>query len=83
MDCPIEVVGDGVVMETIKPAEDGSGVIVRLFENKGKDVTASVKTAFKCDAYGCDMLENTQDKVDLGALTFRPWEIKTVLLKTH
>ena len=50
MDCPIEVVGDGVVMETIKPAEDGS---------------------------------NAQDKVDLVALTFRPWEIKTVLLKTH
>ena len=83
MDCPIEVVGDGVVMETIKPAEDGSGVILRLFENKGKDVTASVKTAFKCVAYGCDMLENAHDKVDLGALTFRPWEIKTVLLKTH
>ena len=83
MVCPIEVSGDGVVMETIKPAEDGSGVVIRLFENKGKDVTASVKTAFECEAYGCDMLENAAEKVDPGKLTFRPWEIKTILFKTR
>jgi alpha-mannosidase len=76
-----------VIIDTVKPAEDGSGdVIIRLYE--------SMRTATRCtlwtglpvkSARATDMLENDQGplkfqdgKVDLE---FRPFEIKTVRLK--
>lgn len=80
IDCPISVVGDGVIMETVKPSEDASGTIVRLFESKGRDCTASLVTDFACKASECDMLENVLGDCDASELHFRPWEIKTILL---
>jgi alpha-mannosidase len=76
-----------VVIDTVKPAEDGSGdVIVRLYE--------SMRTATRCtlwtglpvkSARATDMLENDQGPLKFQdgkvELEFRPFEIKTVRLK--
>jgi len=36
--------GDGVELETLKPAEDGEGYIVRLLETAGRDATARLSS---------------------------------------
>ena len=70
--------GDGVIVETVKVAEDEGGIVVRLYEYKGKETGASVSVNGTKAAYECDMLENRKDKVDSGKLTFKPFEIKTL-----
>lgn len=81
-----QVADPNVILETVKPAEDGSGdVVLRLYE--------SVRTATRCElrtslpvkrAVETDMLENRVRALALrnGALEldFRPFEIKTIRL---
>jgi alpha-mannosidase len=76
-----------VIIETVKPAEDGSGdLVIRLYE--------SAHNATQCDfifgvpfkrAFETDMLEGKggEIKVRNGSmgLSFRPFEIKTLRLK--
>jgi alpha-mannosidase len=74
--------GSNIILETVKAAEDADGVIIRLFETCGKPArvkfVASVKYA---KAYECDMLENILSEINLDKLEFKPYEIKTILLK--
>ena len=60
-----------IVIETIKPAEDGNGIVVRLYEDSG----------IKRTAYEADMKENPIRETDLSALEFKPFEIKTIVIK--
>ena len=75
-----------VYIDTVKPAEDGSGdLILRLYEAKRGDTacTLSVNLPVK-DAWLCDMLENKREALPLtdgrAALHFHPFEVKTVRL---
>jgi len=77
---------DNVVIETVKPAEDGSGdVVVRLYESGRTSTSCEIRTElpFK-KLVETDMLENrTGDlKASNGMfrLDFRPFEIRTVRL---
>lgn len=70
-----------IVVETVKPAENGEGVVVRLYEDTGAHRTASLTTTLTGSAYETDMLENIIGEVDLAALEFKPFEIKTILIK--
>lgn len=77
---------ENIVIETIKPAEDGSGdLVIRLYE--------AVRTATTCrltvtlsfaEVWETDMLENRQRPLSHSGneieLTFRPFEIKTLRL---
>ena len=78
MTSSVNCEGDGVIVETVKVAEDEGGIVVRLYEYKGKETDASVSVKGTKAAYECDMLENRKDKVDSGKLTFKPFEIKTL-----
>jgi alpha-mannosidase len=75
-----------IVVEAVKPAEDGSGdIIVRLYETKRTAVRCVLGTTLPVKrAASADMLENVQGnlKVNKGriALEFRPFEIKTLRL---
>lgn len=72
----------GVVIETVKRAESGSGVVVRLYEALGKEVSTSVTTSVEYEkALFTDMLENPLDEVSLESLSFTPYEVKTILLQ--
>ena len=76
-----------IILETVKPAEDGSGdVILRLYESSRSATHCSLFTSLKVrHAEQTDMNECTagalvfeEGKVELN---FRPFEIKTVRLK--
>ncbi len=76
--CPVTVEGDGVILETVKVAEDEKGIVARLYEYKGKETQAKVSFASKGAAFECDMLENKKGKAELSKLAFKPFEIKTL-----
>ncbi|TBN56581.1 alpha-mannosidase [Glaciihabitans arcticus] len=71
----------GVIIETIKVAESGGGVVLRLYESLGHPTI----TALRLDrAYTTATLTNLIEApigaADLERLEFRPFEIKTILL---
>ena len=75
-----------VIIDTVKPAEDGSGdIVVRLYEAKRAATTCALRSAIPIAAARLtDMLERGDERVEVrdGAvpLTFRAFEIKTVRL---
>ena len=73
-----------IVLETVKAAEDGSGTVLRLYECDDALTKASLrlpegtKRAFKCN-----LLEEREEELEIdggrAALTFKPFEIVTIL----
>ncbi len=78
---------DNVIIDTVKPAEDGSGdVIVRLYEAMRTTTACELTTSLPVEsAVATDMLENPLADLGLAdgavSLDFRPFEVKTVRLK--
>jgi len=76
----------GVVLETVKPAEDGSGdIILRLYESKNADCRARVRWNLSPSAVeSTNLLEERLETLDGSAggvdLHFRPFEVKTLRL---
>ncbi len=76
-----------VILDTMKPAEDGSGdIILRLYESKKAATKAEVSLNFGAGkAYLCDMLENVTEEAAVNdgkiVLPFRAFEIKTIRIK--
>lgn len=81
-----QVDAPNIVLETVKPAEDGSGdIIVRLYEAKRTATRCVLVTTFPfSQAMETDMLERPKHSLDVSAgripLNFRPFEIKTLRL---
>lgn len=72
----------GIVIETLKPAEDGSGFVLRMYESLGRATTTAVRTGIPhARALATDLIERPIGDAVLSALEFRPFEIKTVLLE--
>ena len=80
---------ENVILDTMKPAEDGSGdIILRLYESKKAAVLATVTLSDLLQGekvYLCDMLENCKEEISVEngeiPLNFRAFEIKTVRIK--
>jgi alpha-mannosidase len=73
---------EGVIIETIKPAEDGSGAVLRLYESLGRQTTTALTTTLPHSvAIETDLLERPGGRADLTRLEFGPFEIKTILLE--
>lgn len=67
-----------VVVETVKAAEDGSGIILRLYESVGKETVTSLRLGFACrSVIECDLEENPIGPVRPEELSFGPFEIRT------
>ena len=74
---------DNVIIETIKPAEDGNGFIARVYETEGCytlcDLTfnSDIKSVYKTDMleYKDELIETYNNNI---ALEFKPFEIKTL-----
>ena len=97
LNCPVKAMAGGagtmslfrvdapdVVIETVKPAEDGSGdFVVRLYEAKRMTVQCTLTTELPArEVWQTNMLEEKQRGLAMhsGAvrLQFRPFEIKTL-----
>jgi alpha-mannosidase len=74
---------DGVIIDAVKLAEDGSGLVFRLYESIGKAQNATL-SFFRAPAgaVATDLLEKKTGDLELKdgrlKMSFRPFEIKTV-----
>jgi len=81
----LEVEGSGVVVTAFKPAEDGDGWVLRLYEAHGGRGPVQVRFAQPpTRAVATNLVEEPEDGLDLAgsALSFevKPYEIKTFRL---
>ena len=81
----ISVDADHVMIDTIKGAESGEGLIVRVYEAQGVRGPVTLRLGFDAGgAYECDLMERRETPlaVEDGALRFniKPYEIKTFLI---
>ncbi len=87
-----DVDGGSVILDWVKPAEDGSGdLIIRLYESMNSAERAVFSTslpvlqAFACNCIEQNEKELTLDQADDGRikieLSFKPFEIKTIRLR--
>ncbi len=80
-----QVIGDGVKIETIKPAEDGNGIILRLYETAGKSCSVKLEAWKEWQKLiETDLLENDEIEISENTektdLLFEPFEIRTFRL---
>ncbi|QPC81271.1 alpha-mannosidase [Phototrophicus methaneseepsis] len=71
------------VIETVKLAEDGEGIIVRLYEGERNRGPVTLNVGFPVKAiYHCNLLEENQEQLDVTndqvTLSLRPYEIVTL-----
>ena len=72
----------GVIIETIKPAENGKGTVIRLYESLGTTATTALAVNLPHKkAFFTDLLENKLGPANLGRIEFTPFEITTILLE--
>ncbi len=74
-----------LIIETVKWAEDGNGIIVRLYENERARGSAGLVTGFPLQAaYRCNIMEEDGDPLEVDGstvrLSFRPYEIISLRL---
>ncbi len=69
-------------VETVKPSEDGTGVIIRLYQPRNADGRATVQTAAALGFTRCfrtDLLEQEEEELALSpTLSVGPYEIVTL-----
>jgi alpha-mannosidase len=82
-DSVVRVDDPGVIVETLKPAENGSGVVVRLYESLGRATTTTLHTTLAhTRATVTDLLERPERPADLDRLHLGAFEILTIHLET-
>jgi alpha-mannosidase len=70
-----------IIIETVKQAEDGNGVIVRLYENERKRGKVTLTTGFPLQAsHICNLLEEDDTSLEISgdhqvSLDFTPYQI--------
>ncbi|MGG3282712.1 alpha-mannosidase [Paenibacillus solani] len=77
-----------VILDTVKPAEDGSGYILRMYESAGGRDEATLSWPYSCErVYLSNALEEELEQLDTDkgrlSLQFLPYEIKTIKLTTQ
>ena len=76
----------GIVIETVKRAEDGNGIVLRMYEayKERKNVQISLPQAK--EVWLCDLNEKEEEKLSLDggmvAFNIKPFEIITIKIKT-
>jgi alpha-mannosidase len=74
-----------VIVETIKGAEDGNGIIVRLYESQRRRGPVTLATAFPlADAWQTNLIEENQEQLAIEDnqlhITIKPYQIMTLRL---
>lgn len=75
----LECDNDDMIVETVKPSQDGKGVVARIYDRYGEGGKTVLRAGFRYKtASTCDMLEGNREKLSGSVLEFRPYEIKTL-----
>lgn len=77
--------GEGVILHTVKFAEDSDALVLRLYETRGRRAKAKVALPVRPrHAWRCNLMEEPGERVacspDGITLSLEPWEIATVLV---
>lgn len=72
-------------LEVIKPAEDGQGIIVRMYENKNRHTRLNLRVSDRISKiFECNLKETNERELELSngsaEIVFHPYEIKTLRL---
>lgn len=79
----LTVKSDTVRLTALKPVEDGRGVIARFVEAGGKTSRAAINSKCgACRVEECNMIEKSIGRVALSDMRFRPFEIRTIRLRS-
>ncbi len=75
-----------IIIETIKKAEDNEGIILRLYESENKQTECTLLTDFNLSSVNeVNLMEENISEMNFKGnkveLTFKPFEIKTLLIK--
>ena len=71
-----------VIIETVKPAEEGDGVVVRMYESLGRPTSTALRLSFPFTAATeTDLLERPIRPIDPHRITLGPFEILTIHLE--
>ncbi|HSN11930.1 MAG TPA: glycoside hydrolase family 38 C-terminal domain-containing protein, partial [Propionibacteriaceae bacterium] len=82
LDSVVSTSDVGVVIDTLKVAEDGRGVVIRAYESLGRATTTSIRTTLAhSGAHETDLLERRVGDVDLDHVPFGPFDVKTIMLE--
>jgi alpha-mannosidase len=81
----VQVDAPNVIVEAVKKSEDGSGVVVRLYENTGASVATHVTVNGAASAELTNLVETVVAPLTVSengiAVDFHPFEIQTVKVK--
>lgn len=75
-----------VILETVKRAEDGNGIILRMYESENSFTKAKLTVdADFTKAYVCNLLEEEEQEADVNgkeiSVTLKPYEVVTIKVK--
>ena len=79
----VSVSSPNIICETVKFAERGEGIVLRLYECTRTYTQAVLVFSERYHVFECNMLEDTQTDLGCGkeiAVAFSPFEIKTIRL---
>ena len=87
LDSLFTVSSANVVIETVKRAEDGQGIILRLYESQRKRGPVQIQAGFAVEAaWETNLLEENESKLSLEndsiQLDLRPYQIMTLRVKS-
>ena len=82
----LEITGKGVVIDSVKAAQDGEGWILRLYESLGQEERVELSLFSSPESVQeCDLLERRVADVEVGEgkvpLLFKPFEIKSLRVR--
>jgi alpha-mannosidase len=85
IDSLVQVDSPNVTIETVKQAEDGNGIIVRLYENHRHRGKVTIKAGFElAEAYHTNLLEENESAYEIVdnqiTMPIRPYQIATLRL---
>ena len=75
---------DSVILETVKPAEDGDGFILRLYESLRMRGVGTLRLPFEAEVSDCGMAEDGNAPLGTGRdipVALRPFEVKTLRVR--
>jgi len=72
----------GAMLEAVKPAEDGRGIIFRLYEPFGRHSAAALQTSLSGTWTDCGLAEDRSDPVSPDNIPLKPFEIRSIRLST-